>query len=46
MYYSEKGNLKSRFKGEENEFSIRHVEFEVPVNYQNGNVQRYWDIPI
>lgn len=44
MSFSVKGNWRSRFSGEEDEFSLGHVESEVPVNHQGGNVQRYLDI--
>lgn len=42
--FSVKGSWRSRFSGQEDEFSFGHVESEVPVNHQGGNVQRYLDI--
>lgn len=46
IIFSEKGNWQSRLRIEEDEVSIRHAEFEVPVNLQSGNVQRYLDIQV
>lgn len=36
---SEKGNWRSEFRGNEGDFSVGHLESEMPINHQSGHAE-------